>query len=199
MKAYYQTINRDLVLLDITSDSGIPVYAAVSRRLDRPVEDIITGFGAHLDPRIAASRAVTELNQSLPCVIRVSEQHPDAYVGGNRPAEHWWKNARISEYPFVSPAPDRPMAPIPERLSTGDLVGDISLCVERLARCGVEVLVLDQSRADIGLKVVRVMAPGLRPFWARFAPGRLYDVPVKMGERKRPLRESELNPFLVYF
>jgi ribosomal protein S12 methylthiotransferase accessory factor len=41
---------------------------------------------------------------------------------------------------------------------------------------------------------VRVIAPGLRHFYRRFAPGRLYDVPVKLGLRDRPIAESDLNP-----
>ena len=47
---------------------------------------------------------------------------------------------------------------------------------------------------DIQVPVVRVIVPGLRHFHRRFAPGRLYDVPVKLGLRKRQLREAELNP-----
>jgi hypothetical protein len=39
-----------------------------------------------------------------------------------------------------------------------------------------------------------VILPGLRHFYRRFAPGRLYDVPVKLGWRDRPLTEEELNP-----
>jgi ribosomal protein S12 methylthiotransferase accessory factor len=34
----------------------------------------------------------------------------------------------------------------------------------------------------------------MRHFYRRFAPGRLYDVPVKLGLRDRRLLESELNP-----
>jgi ribosomal protein S12 methylthiotransferase accessory factor len=43
-----------------------------------------------------------------------------------------------------------------------------------------------------------VVVPGLRHFWARFAPGRLYDVPVKMGWLDKPLLESELNPIPIF-
>ena len=53
--------------------------------------------------------------------------------------------------------------------------------------------------ADVGLPVVRVVVPGLRHFWARFGPGRLYEVPVTQGWIPRPLDESELNPFVVQF
>jgi ribosomal protein S12 methylthiotransferase accessory factor len=68
-------------------------------------------------------------------------------------------------------------------------------CVRVARRNGLDFLVLDQTRPDIGVPVVRVIVPGLRHFYRRFAPGRLYDVPVKLGLRDRPLAESELNPF----
>jgi ribosomal protein S12 methylthiotransferase accessory factor len=57
---------------------------------------------------------------------------------------------------------------------------------------------LDQTREEIGLNVVRVIVPGMRHFWPRFAPGRLYDVPVKMQWLKAPREETELNPIGVF-
>ena len=42
--------------------------------------------------------------------------------------------------------------------------------------------------------VVRAIVPALRPIWPRFAPGRLFDVPVRTGERPAPLAEAGLNP-----
>src|SRR6185436_13075976 len=55
--------DRDLWVLDLTSDLGIPAAVAVSRRIGDGAEEIMVGFGAHLDPRIAVLRAVTELQQ----------------------------------------------------------------------------------------------------------------------------------------
>jgi len=52
--------------------------------------------------------------------------------------------------------------------------GDLKTCIARAARLGLETLVLDQTRADVGLRVVKVIVPGMRHFWARFAEGRLY-------------------------
>ena len=57
---------------------------------------------------------------------------------------------------------------------------------------------LDQTRPDIETPVVRVIVPGLRHFYSRFAPGRLYDVPVKLGYLDQPLSENELTPFLPH-
>jgi ribosomal protein S12 methylthiotransferase accessory factor len=63
----------------------------------------------------------------------------------------------------------------------------------------METLVLDQTRPDIGLNVVKVMVPGLRHFWKRFGNGRLYDIPVSLGWLPKPLTESQLNPIGIFF
>ena len=67
-------------------------------------------------------------------------------------------------------------------------------CVKLAKRFGYDFLVLDQTRPDVEVPVVRVIVPGLRHFYRRFGPGRLYDVPVTLGLRKRPVREANLNP-----
>jgi oxazoline/thiazoline synthase len=66
-------------------------------------------------------------------------------------------------------------------------------CIQRAERSGLEILVLDLTLPDIGLPVAKVVCPGLRHFWRRTAPGRLYDVPVQMGWLDRPNQEDELN------
>ncbi|CAM5360309.1 hypothetical protein SGLAM104S_07122 [Streptomyces glaucescens] len=45
---------------------------------------------------------------------------------------------------------------------------------------------------------MKVIAPGLRPFWPRFAPGRLYDTPVALGHRPAALPEDQLNPIPLF-
>ena len=62
----------------------------------------------------------------------------------------------------------------------------------------METLVLDQTRPDVGLAVVKVFVPGLRHFWPRFGEGRLYDVPVRLGWLTHTLEETELNPVPIY-
>ena len=111
----------------------------------------------------------------------------------------WWKNARLADYPWLAPAPGaapRGAAdyPVPD---TADLEEDVERCRALVEARGMELLVLDQTRPDIGLPVVRVIVPGLRHFWERLAPGRLFDVPVEMGWRESPLAEADLNPVPV--
>lgn len=67
-------------------------------------------------------------------------------------------------------------------------------CVALAKARGLEVLVLDQTREDVGLPVAKVIVPGLRTVWPRFGKGRLYDVPIEMGWLKRRIPEKQLNP-----
>ena len=79
-----------------------------------------------------------------------------------------------------------------------DLRDDITTCVQRAQRANLEVLVLNQTRPDVGLAVAMVIVPGLRHFWPRFGPGRLYEVPVRLGWLAQPLHEQQLNPVAIF-
>jgi ribosomal protein S12 methylthiotransferase accessory factor YcaO len=82
---------------------------------------------------------------------------------------------------------------------SGEFLQDINHCRTIIEAQDMEMLVLDQTRADVGMPVVKVVVPGLRHFWARYAPGRLFDVPVKMRWLEKPLREEDLNPIPIFF
>ena len=62
----------------------------------------------------------------------------------------------------------------------------------------VEPMTMAMTRSDTGLPVIKVLVPGLRHFWRRLAPGRLYDVPVRIGRLDRPLDEKALNPISLF-
>jgi ribosomal protein S12 methylthiotransferase accessory factor len=198
VRDFLRSRHRDLWLLDLTADLGIPVCAALSCRLDQPPERILLGFGAHLDARIAVLRAVTELHQMLAWVLPMESDPPDPIEDWE--SKHWLLTATTANQPYILPdsvAPLRSASNYPSRWHD-DLRDDLSLCQSLVEQNGMELLVLDQTRADVGLSVVKVFVPGLRHFWARFAPGRLYDVPVKLGWLTQPLSEEELNPLPMF-
>lgn len=198
LKAYYTTLHRDFWVIDITSDLDIPTFAAISRRTNKPTEDILFGFGAHFDPKIALSRAATELNQM---VFLSNAANPEGKATFSRQdMQTWCETATLENRPYLvldASAAPKVYTDYPQ-LWSNDLRQDVLTCVEIAAKHGLETLVLDQTRPDIGMSVVKVIVPGLRHFWARFAPGRLYDVPVKMGWLKAPLSEEQLNPIPMF-
>jgi oxazoline/thiazoline synthase len=201
LRQHYAELRREIWALDITSDFGIPTIAALSRRVDQDEEDLIYGFGAHLDPAVALTRALTELNQSLEAVpVADGPASSQTYLGSDE-AVQWWRLARAAEARYLMP--DRDVAPRRlqdmRSLSSEDLCTDTRTCLDLAVSRDLEVLVLDQTRPDVGFPVVRVVAPGLRHFWARFGAGRLYDVPVEEGWLAHPLAETDLNPYVIQF
>ncbi|MFH9353582.1 TOMM precursor leader peptide-binding protein [Kitasatospora sp. NPDC017646] len=200
MRAFYASVDRELWVLDLTSDLGVPVFAAISRRRHE-VEDIMVGFGAHPDPKIAAIRALTEVNQFLPFVDRRDENGNTLYRTDDLETLEWCRTATIASEPWLLPDRARPASTLADfaPLTGDDLAGHVRDCVERARRAGVEVIVLDQSRPDLDLAVVKVIAPGMRHFWRRLAPGRLYDVPVRQGRLAAAHTEEQLNPKNVFF
>lgn len=201
LQAHYQALHRTLWVLDLTSDLQIPTFAAISRRTDQQIEELLLGFGAHFDPQLALLRALTEANQSLAVVEAINrDPHAAALVDASE-ALSWWQTATLANQPYLSPdetAPLREATDYPQ-CSSDDCSTDVYACVQRAAAHDLETLVLDQSRPDTDLHVVKVIVPGLRHFWPRFGPGRLYDVPVQMEWLSAPLSEEQLNPQHIYF
>ena len=198
---HHRGLGRELWALDVTGDLGIPAFAAVSRRVDVPREDVILGFAAHVDARTALVRAMTELGQSLPSVPGPADGPRAPLRGDNHEAIRWWSTATLANQPWLGPDPAQPLCTLADHPPppATDVAVTLRQCVERLHARGLHTLVLDQTRPDVGLPVARVVVPGLRHFWARFGPGRLYDVPVALGWRAAPLLEEQLNDFAVYF
>jgi len=199
MRRVHRSLNREVWALDLTSDFGIPVFAALSRRTDKSAEDIMLGFGAHFDPRIALRRALTELNQLLPNVVE-ARVDGTGYGITDPDALDWMRSATLAEQIHLQPDPARP-ATTPQThpyVPRGDLRADIAAAEILVRERGMELLVLDQTRPDVGMPVFKVIVPGLRPHWPRFAPGRLFDVPVQLGLLPEPRRYQDLNPIPLF-
>ncbi len=192
----YRRLGREVWVLDVTSDLGIPVMAAVSRRTGDAAEDIMYGFGAHFDPRIALRRALTELGQLLPPAPG-SRDRRRGYGADNPHLLSWWTNATTASQPYLVAAPGQAPRTAADYGCPAREPGLNGVCAVA-RRAGLDILVADQTRPDVKMPVVKVVAPGLRHFWPRFAPGRLFDVPVRLGRLPRPTGYAELNPIPVY-
>ena len=192
IRTQFADYGRKLWVLDVTSDLGVPTYVAIMHWMNGNEENIEFGSGAHFDRRIALLRALTELSQFLSIGLMGGG-------GGRKPTLDGVTPLKLENYPFLTPAP-HPVASTELGLSVPlDSVREqVEACVEVATRAGHDFMVLDQTRLDVEVPVVRVIVPGLRHFYRRFGPGRLYEVPVKLGLLDRPLLESELTPFLPH-
>ena len=184
---------RKLWVLDVTSDLGIPTYVALLHWMQNGHENIEFGSGAHFDSRIALLRTLTELNQFMSIGLMNGGT-------GEKPSLDNFTPLKLTNYPFLL-ANGRPAAPIVAGSKFGPLDNtrkQVDACIEVARQAGLDFLVLDQTRPDVETSVVRVVVPGLRHFYRRFGPGRLYDVPVKLGLRDAPLAENELTRYLPH-
>jgi bacteriocin biosynthesis cyclodehydratase domain-containing protein len=181
-------IGRRLWVLDVTSDLGIPTFVAVTHWMQNGRENIEFGSGAHFDARIALLRALTELNQFLSLGLMGGGTGEKSSLDGAAPL-------RLQDHPYLTPSGNPMVQPeFGSKFGHLDTREQVTACVSLAKQAGLDFLVLDQTRPDIEVPAVRVIVPGLRHFYRRFAPGRLYDVPVKLGLREQPLKENELNP-----
>jgi oxazoline/thiazoline synthase len=187
LQIQFAETGRRLWVLDVTSDLGIPSFVAVTHWTENSREQVEFGSGAHFDTRIAVLRAMTELNQFLSIGL----------MGGRDTGKcgHDDPELRLGDHPYLTPSGNQLIRPdFSSKFGRLDKREQVIACVRLAKREGLDFLVLDQTRPDIEVPVVRVIVPGLRHFYRRFAPGRLYNVPVKLGLRDRPLQEDEFNP-----
>ena len=181
---------REVWVLDITSDLGIPAMAALTSAPDGG--RVLMGFGAHVDPVIAVVRALTEVCQSE---AGISDWNAESTPEGVPEIEGEWLAAvTTTTDPWLAPHGSVPLA----RASKLNLHESLDAVLLALSKAGLEAWWMDLTRRDIGLPVVRTVVPGLRHFWNRFAPGRLYDVPVSLGWVPDGYGEDDVNPRWVF-
>jgi ribosomal protein S12 methylthiotransferase accessory factor len=180
--ATHRRRGRDMALLDLTHDLGIPARAALA--WDPATGGAITaGFAADPDPARADRRALAESCLRLPAL--------DHWRAGHRSGRlpRWFATGRIAQFPWLLAGPEAP-APAPRPLSAA---ARLAALLGALTGAGLRPLIVDLRRPDTGIPVVKALVPGLRHTRNRFGPGRLFDVPVRLGWRASP--RAEMLPF----
>ena len=170
---------RSVELLDLTHDLQIPAFAAVSA--DDRGRNIFFGCAADVCPENAAKRALAELIQFW---------YWGTFSGTSVDRQQWLERSSLDRHAYLVPAGG---VAIPETRRMGTREA-LAVCSAALERGGIEAYVIDLTRPELAIPVVRVVAPGLRHYGPRFAPGRLYEVPASLGWTQAPLREDQLNP-----
>jgi YcaO-like protein with predicted kinase domain len=171
----YALANISVMVWDITSDIGLPVFVVIISDNESSVSlrpmPAAFGSGCHCDRKVALSRALTEAAQSRLTSIagsrddltRTSYKTTQSEVA----IEYHQKLAheRVPGLDFRQTA----------TLSSSSFAVDLEHVLERLRRIFVErVVVVDLSRPNIPANVVRVVVPGLEgPTESQwFRPGR---------------------------
>lgn len=163
--ALIRTIERaglKVGVIDITSDIGIPTYVgtiADEPSMHRRIGDR-RGSGTHLDPSVAICRAVTEAAQTRLTYIAGSRDDLDPETYAKMVDE-----ARAEEvFRLLSTVPPPRSFSDRRDLTTGTFEGDVTAIVAALQSVGVDnAIVVDLSREEFGIPVVRVVVPQLQP------------------------------------
>jgi ribosomal protein S12 methylthiotransferase accessory factor len=185
----YRAMGRELWVLDITTDLDVPAYAAVSCLTGGASagRKVIFGFGAHFDAERAVTHAATEMNQLAASL----GTDASAARSSSPELDRWLETATLDEHDYLSPHGTVDPRVLTDGADSGE---DVERCREIVERRGMQLLVLDQSRADVALPVVKVIVPGLRPAAPRFAAGRLYPPDVREPRTLGVPAEQPFNP-----
>jgi YcaO-like protein with predicted kinase domain len=154
-------LSLETELLD--SDIGIAVFRSVLTDHAYPCSRDgntrrFVGLGASPNAEVAATRSVTEAVQSRVAAVQGARDSFNALSGPWRPSIRGVHLRDVEARSRVT------LSDIPT-FSTNDLLEDLRYLLNRLKDAGFDrVIVVNLSRRDFGLPVVRIRVPGLTPF-----------------------------------
>jgi ribosomal protein S12 methylthiotransferase accessory factor len=153
-----------VLVRDITSDIGVPTFAAVSDDIMLKDPSLLTiGMGTHTDAHVAIKRAITEVAQSRLTQIHGAREDTTTadmrrvmgYEWMRKQNQHWFEIAESEDLDTAEAFSQ----------DNDDFLDDITHVLTRLRAVGLErVIVVDLTREEIGVPVVRVIVPGLEVF-----------------------------------
>lgn len=148
-----------MALWDITSDIGIPTYACMVLDGSRwRAKSLTHGFGTHLSPQIAMTRALTEAAQCR--LTEIAGSRDDIPLDQYEQSVDPRKIQRIIKY-LKTPPPTLDFSIRSDR-ATGSFEGDVEVLLDALQAAGLDsVIVVDLTREDVGVPVVKAIVPGL--------------------------------------
>lgn len=169
------------VLFDCSVDTEVPVYMAFLYDERMRNVGMGAGFGAHLDPEIAMVRALTEAVQSR--VVYIAGARDDVFRNDN---DHYKVKDNEREVARLQSGPAITARPRPSD-ATASFEGDLHVLIEKLARVGLEQVILtDLSHDEVGIPVVRATVPGLEGYASH-----LYTAGPRAAEVCRKLAEQD--------
>lgn len=212
-KFHYDHPKVEARVFDITLDVPIP---SVFVMIKRPAEfgpAICVGSTSRLSPVAAVHKGFLEAGQGIPyfrfLLAQLKDWEPsDDYLNVTSFDHHcvfYLKRPDLvpEAFAFLDRAEaEVPLSSMPDR-STGRVLGDINLCVDMLREAGLEVIVVEITTPDIrdvGMRVVRVLIPGMVPLHGVYkypflGSKRLSDFPLRTSPARGDIADDlEFNP-----
>jgi ribosomal protein S12 methylthiotransferase accessory factor len=180
-----QESGRQTLLLDITTDNGIPVVASVS--MDKDGRGMAYGVSSRLNAGEAAKAAILEM-----CQMEMAAPIARAKLaeGGDKvlnDADR--RHLRRAEFAAMDCELFHPRD-ISSHNSAA--ISNLKGLASHLRSHGIRIFLLDHTREDIGVSVVRAVSPELQPFstavsTSRFSQACRENEGSDIAEREIPL------------
>lgn len=190
-------IRRDVVrrtwFLDLTTDIGIPVVAALSSDTDG--RSVLAGFGAHPEMATALERALLEL-----CQMETAQQLSlmklrQLGIGKLQEQDKVWIERRdrlhCADYPALTQTASLAASPAETRLT--EPATDLGQVLGKLSAAGFDAWSVDLTRDRIGIPVAKVLVPGLQSANPDWVSKRLVRTAEQNGKPIGP-PEDRLSP-----
>ncbi|MEI9938407.1 MAG: YcaO-like family protein [Pseudomonadota bacterium] len=157
----YERAGIAVAVWDMTSDVGVAAFRCII--MDREANPFrplpaVEGFGCHLLPEAALSRALTEAAQARLTLITGSRDDnlPHVYQVDEKELDRSRKGILAQGKRSFQTAP---------RYENETLEADLDTILQNLKRAGLdEAIAVDLTKPAIKIPVVRIVVPGLEPY-----------------------------------
>jgi ribosomal protein S12 methylthiotransferase accessory factor len=201
---------------DVTLDAAIPSFFIVMQRPTELGPTVCVGSATRLDPRQAIRKCLMEAGQGIPYFRFLLDQLADwvpsddftNVTSFDHHCVFYLKRPDLVPRAFAfldEPDGDVLLSSIADH-STGRPAGDVQRCVRALADAGLEVIVVEITTPDIqdiGMRVVRVIVPGMVPLHGVYkypflGSKRLADFPPRHNGNGAALTSRAFDAFNTY-
>jgi ribosomal protein S12 methylthiotransferase accessory factor len=207
----------EVLLFNSTMEHGIPSVWAIAQNTNPTGASLLCSAGAHADPIRAAKNAIYELAASIPKIEAGFRDEREALV---QMLHDPYLVEQLEDHALLYSMPEaeerlsfllehtRPLRNFDEEFTRPtmyeDMLEELQELLKKLLKCGLDVIVVDQTSPEItkkGLRCVKVLIPGMLPMSFGYSLTRLAGlervlrIPMELGYRKDPLSADQLNPY----
>jgi len=207
----FQSAGREISLLNITMDTGIPSVLSIQRSTQKVLPALTTSAAVALNPEEAVEKSLEELILTDTYMKRLITDTPlrttwEEYYQNNDKDDHmryWCQHEYAHQADFLTASKKEMNFSDLPHFSSNSHEETLRILVDKIHAAGYRVLVSNLTTEDIdslGLSVVRVVIPGFQPltmgYHQRVLGGkRLWEIPQKLGF-KGITKETGDNPYL---
>jgi ribosomal protein S12 methylthiotransferase accessory factor len=189
-------LGYDIHLLDTRFDIDLPSVTVVVERRDNELGKLMVSASASIDPEAAIRGALCEVAGYIPDMrerVTMMQEELSAMVKDHTRVTQLGHHSLIYGFPemaqkarfllqnstlkSIDEAYGQWYEALPRQM---DLLVDLQYCLDMMLQRGLDVIVVDQTAPELtgtGLKVAKVIVPGLIPIDFGWGRNRVFDLP----------------------